>query len=254
MIQNEKIVIDNLFEFWNFAGNHSRTILAAPDFKAVFPKNSDWPKRIFSLGEGTEPKIDVFKKISAQISKGDLPNMLTLTESMSIRFRENLSEAGFISKMKQLGMIIDLSGLSFAEQSAEYKFKTVSHTSDADLFASIASQSFKYQVDGRIIETLSNNEHSIKLFIGYYYDEPAACGLVFYDQFGYAGLHMIGTLPQFRGRGLAYNITVHLLKECIKDGRLHCVLHASEAGEKVYLKLGFTPVKQIIGYSLSLPS
>ena len=106
-------------------------------------------------------------------------------------------------------------------------------------------------MDGRIIETLANNEHSIKLFVGYYNDEPAACGLVFYDQFGNAGLHMIGTLPQFRGKGLAYNITVHLLKECIQDGRLRCVLHASEVGEKVYLKLGFTPVKQIIGYSLS---
>ncbi|MGY0037334.1 hypothetical protein [Pedobacter sp. NJ-S-72] len=62
MIQNEKIVIDNLFEFWNFAGNHSRTILSEPDFKAVFPKKSDWPKRIFGLGEGIDPKVDVFKK------------------------------------------------------------------------------------------------------------------------------------------------------------------------------------------------
>ncbi|KIO75194.1 hypothetical protein TH53_21930 [Pedobacter lusitanus] len=252
MIQDEKIVIDNLFEFWDFTGNLSKTILSAEDFKAVYPKNSDWPKRIFSLKNDMDPKTDVFEKISAQIGNGSLPNMLTLTESMSNLYQEDLSEAGFIPKMKQRGMRIDLSGLGFIEQPSEYKFKTVSGAAEADLFASIASASFKYQVDGRIIELLSANDHSIRLFIGYFNETPAACGLVFYDRYGNAGLHMIGTLPEFRGKGLAYYMTVHLMTACIEDGRMTCVLHASEAGEKVYLKLGFIPVKQIIGYSLPL--
>ena len=29
MIQNEKIVIDNLFEFWSFAGNHPELFFGA---------------------------------------------------------------------------------------------------------------------------------------------------------------------------------------------------------------------------------
>ena len=95
---------------------------SAPDFKAVFPKNQTGQKE-YLAGGGTEPKADVFKKMSAQISSGDLPNMLTLTESMSIRFHDNLSEAGFIPKMKQLGMIIDLSGMNFAEQSGSINLK-----------------------------------------------------------------------------------------------------------------------------------
>ncbi|QNK63542.1 GNAT family N-acetyltransferase [Pedobacter sp. PAMC26386] len=120
----------------------------------------------------------------------------------------------------------------------------------ADLFAAIASQSFKYKVDRQIIKVLSNNDRSMRMFICFYNDIPAACGLIFYDQYGYAGLHMIGTLPEFRGKGLAHQMTIHLLNECIKDKKMRVVLHASEAGERVYLKLGFTPLKQIVTYSL----
>ncbi|QNK63541.1 hypothetical protein H7F33_03280 [Pedobacter sp. PAMC26386] len=120
MIQDETIVINNLFGFWTFAGNHSKTILSASDFKAVFPKDSDWPKRIFDLGNGAVPKIGLFKRISAQIGQGDLPDMLTLTESMSSHYNQYLSEAGFTPKMKQLGMIIDLSKVGFIPVLAAY--------------------------------------------------------------------------------------------------------------------------------------
>ncbi|MNY54985.1 hypothetical protein D3C86_1909220 [compost metagenome] len=63
---------------------------------------------------------------------------------------------------------------------------------------------------------------------------------------------MIGTLPGSRGKGLAKKITLHLLQECIKDGKKLCVLHASQAGEYVYVKLGFLAVKDLITYHIIL--
>ncbi|MBB6502075.1 GNAT family N-acetyltransferase [Pedobacter cryoconitis] len=252
MIQEEKTIINNLFEFWNFVGNSSQTILFNPDFNAVIPGESDWPKRVFNLGNGTDPEGSIFKDLSVQIRENKLPDMLTLTASMGSHYKEELTEAGFKPKLKQLGMIIDLAEIKFPEVTAEIDFRAVENAGDADCFASIASQSFKYKVDGRIVASLLHQENSPGLFIGYETDRPVACGLIFYDQYGFAGLHMIGTLPEFRGRGMAAGVTVHLLKECIKAHRKYCVLHASAAGERIYSKLGFRPVEEINTYSLAV--
>ncbi|PSL44731.1 acetyltransferase (GNAT) family protein [Chitinophaga niastensis] len=252
MIQREKDIINNLFEFWNFVGNSSKTILVAPDFKAINLHDSDWPKRIFDLGKRADPENSIFKQLSSQIAQRSLPNSLTLTESVSFRHKDHISEAGFFPRLKQLGMIINLSEADLLDDTAGFTFKAVRNAADTDLYASIASQSFQYRVDPRILESLLNNDNRVKLFICFYDDAAAGCGLIFYDENEYAGLHMIGTLPQFRGKGVASYMTTHLMKECIKDGKMHCVLHASAAGEKVYVKLGFTPVKQIVTYSLQL--
>lgn len=249
----ERIVVNNLFEFWNFVGHQSNTLLTSPDFKAILVKGTDWPKRIFDLGMEQHPHPSVFEKLANQIQAGDLPNMLTLTETLAKRYEKPLSAAGFTPRMKQLGMMIDLSTTSFNEESvAAVHFEEVQDQEMAHLFASIAAQSFNYKVGPEMIGALINKRDKVRLFIAYHENQPAACGLIFYDEQGHAGLHMIGTLPESRGKGLAKKITLHLLQECINDGKKLCVLHASQAGEYVYVKLGFLAVKDVITYHITL--
>jgi hypothetical protein len=45
---------------------------------------------------------------------------------------------------------------------------------------------------------------------------------------------------------------LHLLKKCVNDEKKLCVLHASKAGEYVYVKLGFAAVKDMITYHIPL--
>ena len=248
----EWIVINNMFEFWDFVGHQSNTLLTTTDFKAILVKDSDWPRRIFNLGMEQDAEPLAFEKLADQIQAGNLPNMITFTESLADRYQERLSAAGFTPRIKQLGMMIDLSAVVFNDEaSSAIHFEEVQNQDQAGLFASIAAQSFNYHVGPEIVASLINRKDKVRLFIAHRENQAAACGLIFYDEQGNAGLHMIGTLPESRGKGLAKKLTLHLLKECINDGKKHCVLHASKAGEYVYVKLGFTAVKDMITYHIT---
>ncbi|HVI47900.1 MAG TPA: GNAT family N-acetyltransferase [Chitinophaga sp.] len=243
MSHEEKVIIDNLFELWKFVGSQSAILTTEDNFKAVNPPGSDWPKRIFDIS-GT---IDTMPAI---IRERNLPLKLTFTESESIRYDASLTASGFIQQQALQGMIIDLPGLSPATAPEMITFRYAENKADAELFATIASQSFGYNVGADIVAGIIGHTNQVKLLIGYYDNVPAASGLIHYDPLGFAGLHMIGTLPEFRGKSLATVMTNRLLKECIADGKTQCVLHASKAGEPIYTKLGFRPIKQVITYAL----
>lgn len=249
MERAEKAIINNLYQYWDFVGSSANKLHVQADYKSVNVEGSDWPKRIYDLAATASPSL--FRELYVGIKEGRLPATLTLTETEGLRYQDSLAAAGFAVKSKLKGMIMDLSGAAPLQAAPGVTFNPVRDEEGAGLFASIASLSFNYQIDGHIIAQLLHNENKVKVFTGSYENEPACCGVIFYDKDGYAGLHFIGTLPAFRGKGLASAITRHLLQECIKDGKQECVLHASVAGAPVYTRIGFRPEKDVISYTLS---
>ncbi|WP_212004618.1 GNAT family N-acetyltransferase [Chitinophaga sp. HK235] len=247
MTQEERHIIENLFEHWTYVGEKAGLITTAPRYKAVIPDGSDWPKRVFEVAGPEELAL-----IAAQIKAGALPDAVTFTESQAMEYEHTLSSAGFEVKMRLQGMIIYLRENPPAEESGDVQFSLVTAATEAAVFADIAAQSFNYRVDGAIVARLLHQEDKIKVFTGTYKGAAACCGVIYYDNNGNAGLHFIGTLPDFRGKGLAAAMTTRLLRECVADGKRYCVLHASKAGLPIYSRLGFEPVKEVITYALSL--
>ncbi|NSL85959.1 GNAT family N-acetyltransferase [Chitinophaga sp. Mgbs1] len=243
----EQAIINNLYSLWRFVGRRAGILQEMPAFSATTPLASDWPKRIFA----PEADKEVFSNLPALIRERQLPEIMALTQTTGEQFADTLLAAGFTETSRLQGMIIDTTAVTLPENNPGFRFQRVATAADAQLYAAIASASFGYHVDGSILETLLHQEDKIRLFIGYQQDVPSSCGFIYFDEDGYAGLHMIGTLPEFRGQGLAAEVTVQLLKEGIQLGRTKCVLHASVAGERVYTRLGFKAVKQVINYKLA---
>ena len=75
-------------------------------------------------------------------------------------------------------------------------------------------------------------------------NEYLCCGIIFYDSNNNAGLHMIGTISNGRGKGIGTKMTKKLLLEAKANKSEFCVLHASMMGENIYKKLGFEQVKK----------
>lgn len=250
--QKEQYIINNLYEFWHYVGKKSGKLIIDTNFEAIMLVDSDWPKKIFKLKEITNDPT-LIRDIAGEIKQQKLPNAITLTETMAQKYSGQLLEEGFSPSIRQQGMIIKLQGFQPSNINENYQFAHVKTNKEAGQFAEIASQSFKYRVDDTIVSSLLESNR-VKIFIGYHETVPAFCGLIFFDDSNFAGLHMIGTLPQFRGMGLATVMTNKLLEECIKDGKQYCVLHASAAGEPIYSKLGFERVKEVITYSVKLNS
>jgi GNAT superfamily N-acetyltransferase len=78
-------------------------------------------------------------------------------------------------------------------------------------------------------------------FVGVTDGEPAASSLVFFGA-GVAGLYHVSTAPDRRRKGFGSAITATALMEAKRRGYQTAILHATEMGYPVYLRLGFKPI------------
>ncbi|MBN2364751.1 MAG: N-acetyltransferase [Calditrichaeota bacterium] len=79
---------------------------------------------------------------------------------------------------------------------------------------------------------------SMHHYLAFYEGIPAGCGTLF-PAAGAGGIYYIGTLPQFRRRGVGEAVTRHCVKESCEAGYPLVVLRASDEGELLYRRLGF---------------
>ena len=77
-----------------------------------------------------------------------------------------------------------------------------------------------------------------KLLLGTVNDQAVCCGLL-YCGAGVAGLIGLGTIPEYRRRGIGSAMQLERLRIAREMGYQYAVLFASEMGYSPYLKLGF---------------
>ena len=77
-----------------------------------------------------------------------------------------------------------------------------------------------------------------QLLLGTLNDQPVCCGLL-YCGAGVAGLIGLGTLPEYRRKGIGSAMQLERLRIARELGYQYAVLFASEMGHSPYLKLGF---------------
>jgi len=83
-----------------------------------------------------------------------------------------------------------------------------------------------------------NDRASASAFLAYYDGNPVASSLVLYKA-GVAGIHMVTTLEEARGKGIGTAITLAPLNEAKKLGYETAVLHSTEMGLDLYKQMGF---------------
>jgi GNAT superfamily N-acetyltransferase len=89
----------------------------------------------------------------------------------------------------------------------------------------------------RAIARLPERDH-IRAFMATVDGEPAASAVLL-EWAGVAGLYNVGTLPEYRGRGLGTYVSLAALEAGRPDGYRHGVLQASAMGEALYRSMGF---------------
>ncbi|NME70757.1 GNAT family N-acetyltransferase [Flammeovirga aprica] len=223
-------IVNNLYELWNCIGKLTKTISVNENYTSVTVEGSDWPYRVFDINP-----IDfalTLDEVIAKSQKKVLPQVITIDQPQLITPNEDLQ---FL--MSQKNMALDMKDFSI-EYKNNKNIIPVKTTTDAHHFADVASKSFGYRVDGEIINTIIQHE-KIKAFLFQENNQSLGCGMLFVDASNNAGFHMIGTVPEGRGKGIGKHITERLLIEAEKHGCPNCVLHASAMGEPIYKKYGF---------------
>jgi hypothetical protein len=235
-------IINNLFEFWEQIGISACCYKQELGFKFTLPESNSWPSKIFSI----DPLAINLKDVKSRIRNNELPNAIGVVEDKNTN---NLLVKHCFNKTS----VIKTMSLNISEvQKPAIKYpgiKRVETTKEALHFAEIATKSFGYMVSPNIIKSITKNS-KIKMFLGKHQNEYVSCGMVFLDQIGQSGIHMIGTLEGYRGYGLGKTMTQKLISEAFQNSSDNVFLVASKLGEPIYTKLGFKTYGALATYSV----
>ena len=233
-----KKILNNLYEFWSYIGKKTRRLVENDHYKSVSVIDSDWPNRVFSISEGKDILSEIIDLIQGKL----LPNIIAVPKPNSL---ENLSYSKLFLTQRNMAVSLETEGMNLKD---DVNIKQVRTKEDALNFAKTASDAFGYKVDGNIIYLLSEDSSKVRLFNYMHNNEYLCCGIIFYDSNNNAGLHMIGTISNGRGKGIGTKMTKKLLLEAKANKSEFCVLHASMMGENIYKKLGFNSFGELETY------
>jgi len=225
-------IINHLFEFWEHIGLCTNFLNRENGYTYTVPHNKSWPSKVFAIDS---EKVN-FEKLYSEMKIGTLPKSLGVMEDEVVEKR--LLQHGFEQTSIVKAMVLKLSEV----QKPIKDFLTIIQVDNDDQaieFSKIASQSFGYDILPSTVVSILNNSVNMKLFIGKHVNKFVSCGMIYLDKKGVSGIHMIGTLSEYRGLGLGKIMTDKLINEAYKNQSREVVLVASKSGERIYAKKGF---------------
>ncbi|OIQ18022.1 MAG: hypothetical protein BM557_07325 [Flavobacterium sp. MedPE-SWcel] len=236
-----EIITQHLFNFWEHIGKQAKFLYNHKDYKYTASKEESWPRKVFNINFLT---LD-YKELYDKMKNRGLPNSLAIAENnekkkllLDNHFR-NTSEVKTMS----------LASTDIPKLTNDFSTITqVTTVDEASVFTNVASQSFGYTISVSTIIPLLN-DLKIRLYIGKYNNEFVSCGMIYLDDDGNSGIHMIGTLANYRGYGLGKTMTEKLLLETKVNKSNNVFLVASKAGENIYLKMGFITHGKLLSFA-----
>ncbi|WP_106792184.1 GNAT family N-acetyltransferase [Aquimarina sp. Aq78] len=228
----KETIINHLFEFWEYIGTQGGFFNRGEGYVYTKPEKNSWPNKIFEI----DPETVNLKQLHTEMKNGVLPKSLGVAENENIEKR--LLQHDFEQQSMVKAMFLETS----KHTAPLDNFATIEPVDDdnkAIVFARVSSNSFGYQILPETIISLVKHQKNIHLFLGKYNSEYVSCGIIYHDKNGCSGIHMIGTLPEYRGMGLGKIMTNKLLFEAYRNLSDIVVLVASRSGERIYSKIGF---------------
>lgn len=242
----------NLDEFYLKCSRHSNFESMDTDkLKWVHAKNADWPSCIFQASFN-DSDIDIeIEQVKSLIQSDKAPDGWTigpLTKPNNLG--KSLLNHNFSDVFHQAGMALDLAKLiTLTHINDALDVKKVENEEELSSWSKIVSTVFHIKVDFELLEYLQVQDE-VTFYLGIY-NEKYVSALLLYLIPGVAGLHAVSTLPDYRNKNIALEMSIRALLDARDLGYKYGVLQASSMGQSVYKKLGFKKYCDIITYSLS---
>lgn len=164
------------------------------------------------------------------------------------RYEDTLESFGFELGFEQTAMYVSLDGYPEATLLADSDRVLAQAQTDSDLvtWSQISGAAFGYEIDPVPVKRLATSPRA-SLFLLQVEGKPAGTAMVF--QTGpVAGIHQVGVVPEFQGRGLARWMMDVVIESARRQGAQVVTLQASVAGRGLYERMGFTSQFPINNY------
>lgn len=227
-------------------------------FVAAYDPHSDNLFRNYALpDDGAEPSPDEVDALIAAFAGRQRTPRLEYVPSASPLVESALLAAGFVAEGRFPLMIATQS--SACDQPVPPGIALVVATTDSDLLGVVTVQHIAYG------EAAPPSEHDIArqrstiaqggiivLVRDGASGEPVGAGLCTPPIDGVSEIAAIGVIPAYRRRGIAGALTARLLHEAFAAG-IHApfLTPAEEAGERIYARVGFSRVSEVLMISRS---
>lgn len=199
---------------------------------------NDWFNRVFNLNITPENINEVLAELVKNMENGSIPKyIVTGSTSKPANIDKYLLENNFIPCYEQTGMAIYLDKIAELSNN-ECELKVIE--SEADLFKWVdaVNEAFNINDDPELYLKLLYDD-DITFYAGYVSGKIVATTMLF-NSSDTAGIHQVGTLREYRGKGFGTALTQKAFYDAKLKGCRFGVLQASEMGKRVYSKVGLT--------------
>lgn len=142
--------------------------------------------------------------------------------------------------------------ISVAELPEGFKVKGVNNRQEVNDFAEVIKEAFdksQEEIDKMYEEDESIIAENMIAFVIYKDDKPVSAVLTMLsDEVG--GVYWVGTVKEARGKGLGSYVAQIATNAGFDSGKNLVILQASEAGERVYTKLGYQTITRYRTYTI----
>ncbi len=204
---------------------------------AANPMN-DWFNRVFDIDIPPENIDTVLADLVKNIENGSIPKyIITGSTSKPYNIDKYLLGSGFDLYYEQSGMAICLDKIDEFSNN-EHELRVIDNEADLFKWVDAVNKAFDINDNPELYLKLLSDKDLI-FYAGYDSGKIAATTLLFCSG-DIAGIHQVGTLKEYRGKGFGTALTKKAFYDAKLKGCTFGVLQASEMGKRVYSKVGLT--------------
>ena len=208
-----------------------------------------WPRRCWHESiASTHEMSDISRNITVISKNCTFP--VWMSESISTsQLRKVLRDNGFEIVLEQLAMYKDMENYPLGTCS-DLELVRAKSQKDIEVWTNTAAISFGYEIDISVIRKIALNP-DVQLVLAHIKHYPAATAMLFKTG-SILGIHQVGVLPEYRGKGIARKLMQDVMNQCSQLAVRYITLQASAAGKSLYQSLGFKPQFKIHSYQRAI--
>jgi GNAT superfamily N-acetyltransferase len=234
------VMFRNLRAFWlGFAeATHGGSTLELPGVSAAIvpsmPDRSVVNCVVYDDADALEAQIE---RVAGAYYEARVKAWTVWVHESDTRAREVLSAAGNVLDAEPMAQVRELDGVEPPDDS---ELDLIADPSPDD-FDPVVTASYGWPGLGR---TLAGFPPSFHPYVARH-EGQAACCLGIWDHEGDAGVELVGTIPEARGRGLASRLLRRALVDARERGCTTTTLQATRMGYPVYSRLGYRDLGRV---------
>jgi ribosomal protein S18 acetylase RimI-like enzyme len=235
------LIENNLYSLYRgfaLAGNYALTEL--PSYSWIKTDLSVFPGNVFQIDPGMDE--NALSDLVGMIKEDQVsPFLIFRNDKVDSAFIERLKTKGFRQVMHWPGMALPLQHNHKWTVAADLNItvKKIRNTEEIGNWAGMVEQILfnGKGIDRKVLKSLILTQE-LCLYTGYIDGIPAGT-LLLWTRDQVAGLYMITTLPAFRHKGVAWQITNTAIRDAAVTGYHYAVLESTPQGLSLYRKAGF---------------